>query len=364
MDIYITYLDFLTKIYIKLFNENFIFFFITAIILFILIKISKKTGLIDYPTLRSSHTKPTPVGGGLALVLVLLASNFNLAKDCPEFFWGGLLTATIGLKDDLKPMKVGPRLVTQMLAVGITIILLPITRPLLNMPIFLFKLILFFAGVWFINIYNFMDGIDGLAGGYANAASVGFLFCLQNTVMIEQWNIDIYQHIIYITLPFLIFNWQPAKIFMGDIGSTFLGFTFFCLGLRGLIFGYNIMYSFVIIMSFFWIDATITLIRRYIKGKKIFKAHKEHAFQKAASIFGHWRVTLFIITVTLFWLNPIAQLTMVHKNQAPLITLFGIFPVLLIILIFKPGLPIYESSRILLLLQSKFKLSSSNKSSV
>jgi Fuc2NAc and GlcNAc transferase len=187
-----------------------------------------------------------------------------------------------------------------------------------------------------------MDGIDGLAGGYANAASVGLLYSITNVLNIESWNIDIYKQIIYLTIPFLIFNWSPAKIFLGDIGSTFLGFTFFSLGARGLIHGNYLMYAFIIIMSFFWIDATITLVTRFLLGKKVFKAHKEHAFQKAAAKYGHWRVSCFIIVVTLFWLNPMARLTIQNGQYGPILTLLSILPVLVIILIFKPGRPVFK----------------------
>jgi Fuc2NAc and GlcNAc transferase len=217
------------------------------------------------------------------------------------------------------------------------VILLPIKAPIQGIPVFIIKPILFFAGVWFINVYNFMDGIDGLAGGYANAASIGFLFCIKDLIQVDAWNIDIYNQLIYVTLAFLIFNWSPAKIFMGDTGSTFLGFTFFSLGIRSLIYGNYIIYSFVIIMSFFWIDATVTLTRRFIRGARIFTAHKEHAFHKAAAIFGHWRVSCFIILTTLFYLNPMARLAVENVKNATLITIVTLIPIMFIIKIFNPG---------------------------
>jgi Fuc2NAc and GlcNAc transferase len=223
------------------------------------------------------------------------------------------------------------------------VVWLPLEYPIRFIPISIFKFIIFISGVWFINIYNFMDGIDGLAGGYANAAALGFLFCIKDTIIVEAWNIDIYSQLIYVTLPFLVFNWNPAKIFMGDTGSTFIGFTFFSLGARALIYGNSIMYSFVIIMSFFWIDATITVIRRFLRGKKIYKPHKEHGFHKATELFGHWKVTTFIILTTLVWLNPMAKFAVTHKDYAPLITVISVLPILMIILVFKPGLPIDNS---------------------
>jgi Fuc2NAc and GlcNAc transferase len=352
------YIKFLINIYTNIFINNFIYFYICVILLYILTKISKYLKLIDYPNSRSSHLNPTPSGGGIALVLIILAANIELAKSCPEFFWGGFVIALIGLIDDIKPLPVAPRLITQMLVVGYTVIMLTVKNPIMGIPMPFVKLVLFFAGVWFINIYNFMDGIDGLAGGYASAAAIGFLYCIKNTIIVEQWNIDIYYSLLFITIPFLIFNWHPAKIFMGDIGSTFIGFLFFCLGVRGLIYGNKIMYAFVIIMSFFWIDATITLARRYLRGRKIFAAHKEHAFHKAALIFGHWKVSAFMIIVTMFWLNPMAKLSVTYRDSATLIAIIAVIPILAIILIFKPGLPLEDQYSFVKFLKSNLKSNS------
>jgi Fuc2NAc and GlcNAc transferase len=338
----VDYLFYLINIYIIDFTKYFLYFFVSTVLLYILIKTSKYTGLIDIPNSRSSHKKPTPSGGGVALASVILLANLNAFNICPEFFIGGFIISIIGLIDDIKSLSVLFRLLTQFLVVILIIFFLPVYNPIKGIPIIIVKFILIFSGVWFINLYNFMDGIDGLAGGYANAASVGFLFCLANGLPVESWNIEIYKQLIYITIPFLIFNWSPAKIFLGDIGSTFLGFTFFSLGARGLIYGNYLMYAFIIIMSFFWIDATVTLVRRFFLKKKVFSAHKEHAFQKAAAKFGHWRVSCFIIMVTLFWLNPMANLTIKYAQYGPILTLFSILPILAIILSFKPGLPISD----------------------
>jgi Fuc2NAc and GlcNAc transferase len=142
---------------------------------------------------------------------------------------------------------------------------------------------------------------------------------------------------------------------MGDTGSTFIGFTFFCLGARALIYGNNIMYAFAIIMSFFWIDATITLVRRYFRGKKVLQPHKEHAFHKATRLFGHWKVSCFMILVTMFWLVPMAKLAVNDKEWDNTIALISVVPVLAIILVFKPGLPIDLQGPALRFLTRRFK---------
>jgi Fuc2NAc and GlcNAc transferase len=349
------YFEHLANIYVFSFYKNYVYFISCVIILFVLTKTAKYTGLLDVPNTRSSHKDPTPNGGGLALVIIILAANLDLVKVCPEFFFGCLLISTVGLIDDIKPLPVLPRLLAQVLSVGLAVILLPSTAPIIGIPIGIIKVILFFSGVWFINIYNFMDGIDGLAGGYANVAAVGFLFCLRTTVQVEPWSMEIYTQLVYITIPFLIFNWNPAKIFMGDTGSTFLGFLFFCLGIRGLQFGNYFIYSFIIIMSFFWIDASTTLGRRILRKQQIFKGHKEHAFHKAAAIFGHWKVSCFIICTTLFWLNPMARLAVIKPKLGVLVTIIAVLPVMAIVLSFKPGSPIDEYGRLVRLLINRLK---------
>ncbi|MDR2351797.1 MAG: glycosyl transferase, partial [Deltaproteobacteria bacterium] len=112
---------------------------------------------MDIPNNRSFHLVPTPVGGGIAIVLIILISNLKHFFDCPEFFIGAFLISSIGLLDDRKPLPVLPRIIGQFLVVGFMVILLPIKAPIQGIPVFIIKPILFFAGVWFINVYNFMD---------------------------------------------------------------------------------------------------------------------------------------------------------------------------------------------------------------
>ncbi|MDR1080535.1 MAG: glycosyltransferase family 4 protein [Deltaproteobacteria bacterium] len=327
------------KSYIVDFSANFGYFFACAVLLRVIMELNRTVGLMDVPNDRSSHIRPTPSGGGLAIALIVLVANWKVIDVCPEFLAGGLLLAAVGLADDIRKLPVLPRLVTQAVTIGSAILLLPTSAPIMGVPAWAIKAVLFPAGVWFVNVYNFMDGIDGLAGGYANAAALGFLLCIQAGLKVEGWNVDVYRQIFYITMAFLIFNWSPAKIFMGDTGSTFLGFVFFVLGARSLILGNYAIYSFVIIMSFFWIDATITLTRRFRAGAKIFRAHREHAFHKAAGLFGHWKVSAFIILVTLLWLNPMARLAVMHAHIAALVTLLAVLPVFAVIVLFNPGSP-------------------------
>ncbi|MDR1313780.1 MAG: glycosyltransferase family 4 protein [Deltaproteobacteria bacterium] len=348
------YIDFLFKRYVVDFSANFGYFLACAVLLRTIMEINRSVGLVDVPNSRSSHSQPTPSGGGAAIVLIVLAANWKVFFTSPEFLIGGLILAVVGLMDDIKKLPVLPRLLTQLAVTSAVVVLLPAKAPIMGVPIWAIKAVLIPAGVWFINVYNFMDGLDGLAVGYANAASLGFLYCIEGGLLVESWNEDVYRQLFYITMAFLIFNWSPAKIFMGDIGSTFLGFVFFALGARSLLHGNYAIYSFVIIMSFFWIDATITLTRRFKAGARIFKAHREHAFHKASALFGHWRVSAFIIMVTIAWLNPMAKLAVKRVDLAPVVTLLAVIPILVVIVLFNPGSP--KDGLAIRIVSKKFKL--------
>ncbi|MBT8348327.1 MAG: glycosyl transferase, partial [Sulfurovum sp.] len=154
------------------------------------------------------------------------------------------------------------------------------------------NVIAFLAIVWLTNLYNFLDGIDGYAGTEAVMVGLGlFLFFHYPLGLV----------IVAASLGFLLFNWHQASIFMGDIGSTTLGFIFAVFVFFDTSHG-NI-YVWLILLSLFWFDATLTLIRRYRNGEKITQAHKKHAYQRLTqSGWGHDKVVLFSIGFNLIFL--------------------------------------------------------------
>jgi Fuc2NAc and GlcNAc transferase len=159
--------------------------------------------------------------------------------------------------------------------------------------------------VWMLNLYNFMDGIDGIAGVEALTVGAGSTaVCWMAGVALSS----------EATLPallaaaaagFLVWNYPPAKIFMGDAGSGFLGFMLGALSLQAAVARPALMWSWLVLLGVFIVDATVTLIRRLLRGEKVYEAHRSHAYQHASREFGaHRPITLAVAAINVFWLLP------------------------------------------------------------
>ncbi len=284
-----------------------------------------RLGLLDIPNERSSHTVPTPRGGGLAIVIVALIGLPALALYRGVFSAGIVLTyliagaiiAAVGWIDDRRSLSARLRLTPQIAVAVITIIgmgFVADVRPPLVPPVLtggiagivhwgwlgLPLTLLWIVGL--INAYNFMDGIDGLAAGQA---VIGGVFW-----MIVGWQIGaelplwLGLLIASASFGFLLHNWPPARIFMGDVASGFLGFSFAVLPLlaaqtgkeegRALIAGA----SFVGVFIF---DAGLTFLRRLLRGENVLEAHRSHLYQRLVKKgYSHRAVTtLYLILATL-----------------------------------------------------------------
>lgn len=243
-------------------------------------------GMYDQVTARSSHKDPTPRGGGYSFVVVismfsLIWLNIGEPSVNIEFlntlFLAGIFIAYLGWIDDNHNVNPFLRLSCHIAAAAVCVFTLP-TLLAETMPFWAEKTLLIMAWVWFLNLYNFMDGIDGIA-----AVQAGFLALALSLISPEIKPIALV--ILASMVGFLRFNWHPARVFMGDVGSTYLGFI-----LAGL-FIYNLQFNFVselwaglILTSVFVCDATYTLIKRLLKGKKPWQAHKEHFYQRAVLV--------------------------------------------------------------------------------
>lgn len=244
---------------------------------------------MDNPNERSMHTNSTVRGGGLIFVgLFLVALLFqtyltdNYHIEIFTLFVGALLIAGIGFIDDMYNLSAKTRFVIQcFVAVLISILVTPNT---LNLGFMVLKqqyiqmFILFFSALWSINHFNFMDGIDGLC-----ASQAIFLFA-SYSILFGFHDASIYQAICLMLmaslLGFLMFNFPPAKLFMGDVGSATLGFLTFYLAIIGQK-QYQIPFYYLFILNgLFLFDSTITLLRRIFEGEKWFSPHKKHAYQR------------------------------------------------------------------------------------
>ncbi|MFP4622491.1 MAG: hypothetical protein ACLFM7_14370, partial [Bacteroidales bacterium] len=159
--------------------------------------------------------------------------------------------------------------------------------------------ILSFVGIiWAINLFNFLDGIDGFIGMETAFIALAAFALFGNELLLI---------LAAAILGFLILNWHPAKIFMGDVGSTFLGFLFavFCIHYNNL--GESSVFTWLILSGLFWFDATYTLYRRWRNGENLSVAHKKHAYQRMVqSGFSHQKTTLYALLVNLLLFAPLA----------------------------------------------------------
>lgn len=273
--------------------------------------------MIDIPNMRSSHSVPTPRGGGLAIVSsFLITLPFLWVEDliADDIFFAlsgaGLVTAILGFFDDHGHIAARWRLLGHFSAAGWVLYWLggvP-TIKLFGADVDLEWLGYVFTAlylVWMLNLYNFMDGIDGLASVEALCVCLGS--CL------IYWFVDA-KELIWLplllstaVLGFLFWNFPPAKIFMGDVGSGFLGVTLGVLSLQAAWHSEYLLWVWLILLGVFIVDATVTLIQRLKKGCKVYEAHRSHAYQFASRRMGsHMAVTLSVLVINIFWLLPIA----------------------------------------------------------
>ncbi len=260
-------------------------------------------GMMNKVTDRSSHKKETPRGGGLAIVIITLlmwAVLIGLLFPVEKMFWltlmaGSILVAWIGWRDDKKSQPAKVRLTVHLVAVALGLAFMPQMFEIL--PFWADRLLMFLAWGWFINLFNFMDGIDGLAATEAAFLGTAIGFFVPGA---ELFGLAVAGA----SLGFLAVNWSPAKIFMGDVGSTFLGYVLGGL----LIYGaaadpepFQRFYPLFILPLVFTGDATYTLIKRLLKGQKPWHAHREHFYQRAATLgLGHDQVVRGTIFLNIF----------------------------------------------------------------
>jgi Fuc2NAc and GlcNAc transferase len=266
--------------------------------------------ILDMPNTRSSHAIPTPRGGGVAIVLLVmggmvlaLAMGALDLRIAAALLGGGGMVALVGWLDDRGGVPVALRALTHFVAAGWAVYWL---GGLPSLTVGAGRAGLGPAGavlavlgiVWATNLYNFMDGIDGIAGAQALCAGAfgGLLLALGGGVGMAA--------VAFLAAAasagFLVWNWAPAKIFMGDVGSGFLGFTFGALAVASENRGRVPLLLWVLLLGVFVVDATLTLVRRTLAGEVPYAAHRDHAYQRAVrSGMSHGRVSLWVVTLNL-----------------------------------------------------------------
>jgi len=302
---------------------------------------SLRRELLDVPNKRSSHTRPTPRGGGLIIVLVcLIVYSFYTLLATGTFAWayvvGAVLVAGISWLDDLYTVSFIWRFCIHAAAALLVIfsigyfqeIYIPLARETRASEIVGITLT-FFGIVWLTNAYNFMDGIDGVAGMQALTAGIGWLVVGK---LLGVDSVGFYGGVIAFTsIGFLIHNWQPAKIFMGDVGSAFLGYTFAVLPLLasreivGTTENRRLLPIIAVVLNWLFIFDTIyTFAKRLLNRERVWEAHRTHIYQKFnIAGFSHQMVTILYgaissitIITTILWIK--------HKDYWEVILLLSI----------------------------------------
>lgn len=262
--------------------------------------------IIAIPNERSSHTIPTPSGGGLAFVGLFLVLMWWLPveRDTLMALAGGSIVALVGWIDDRVSLSASIRALVHVIAASWALIWLG-GLPALNLGFTEISLGIFgwpigvIGIVWLINLYNFMDGIDGLAAGQAVVVLMagGMMFRAAGLGGLGElsWMLAA------LVLGFLLWNWAPAKIFMGDVASGFLGYTFAVLALASEQYEGPPIILWALMLGVFVVDTTATLLRRIRQGEKWHAAHRSHAYQLATQMgFSHAQVTSAILVISIF----------------------------------------------------------------
>jgi Fuc2NAc and GlcNAc transferase len=286
-----------------------------------------RASILDIPNARSSHVHPTPRGGGIAIVVVSLAAMVALALfRCLDtgLFWalaGGAAVAVVGHLDDRGRIGIVGRLLVHIAAATwATWWLGGMTELHWNgtvIPIGVWGPALAILGiVWSLNLFNFMDGIDGIAASEAvfmagAGAVLASVAGLTLAVSAAGWLIAA------TSLGFLLWNWPPARIFMGDVGSGFLGFVLAVLALGGTRENAIMLPVWLILGGVFIVDATLTLFRRLVRRERFYEAHRSHAYQWLARRWNsHLQVTIACIALNFIWLAPWAWMCIRIPDRA------------------------------------------------
>jgi len=302
-------------------------------------------GLISHPNQRSSHEVATPHGGGFGITFsFLIAASLLFATGKLEETWWQVLVACgipiagIGLWGDLYPAPAKWRLLIHFVAVGAAVTLLGGLPPLAvgqgSVDLgWVGSIGVVVALVWWLNLYNFMDGIDGIASMEAICILLGGMIVLYwgslyslnpypGKTFLISW-------ILIASLTgFLILNWSPARVFMGDIGSIFLGYILGMLTFISIVEKELPPWVWLILGGVFWVDATVTLLHRIKKSETLYEAHRSHSYQlfalkvagsmknrkglsaASARSHAHRSVCWGVAAINLFWLVPMACLSL------------------------------------------------------
>ena len=322
-------------------------FFLTVLLTVVIEKVAARLSLIDYPVARSAHLSPKPSGGGIVIIgTFLICTNFY-------YFYGYILDhtfyallgtipiAAVGLFDDLSRASLRLRLLIQFLAVFWVIFWFE-GVPSIDFSLFEItnRWVLMFLGVvsvvWLLNLYNFMDGIDAIA-----ATEVLFVNVMSSIFAIHSGDMALAllsASLFAATAGFLVWNWPPAKLFMGDVGSSSIGFILGVLALASIHSGTLTVWTWLILLGVFVADSGVTLIVRFVNKEKWHEGHSCHAYQNVARRWeSHEKVVIWILLVNLIWISPLSWISFLYPKIGFYICFFALTPLVYICIKYKAG---------------------------
>jgi Fuc2NAc and GlcNAc transferase len=304
--------------------------------------------LIDRPNERSSHSAPTPRGGGMALVMAFLvgllaAGNCASITGTQALLFSGIGVAMVGFVDDHGHVRARWRLLAHFFFAAWILTSIGVPRfewmgAVVDLGVMGVVLAAFYL-VWMLNLYNFMDGIDGIAGVEALTVGAGgtALYLLAGLPMGGDAGLPAL--LAAATLGFLLWNFPPARIFMGDAGSGFLGLMLGTFSLQAAMVRPVLFWCWLVLLGVFIVDATVTLLRRMLRGERVYEAHRSHAYQHASREFGaHRPVTLAVAALNIFWLLPWAMAIASGRVDGVVGLVVAYIPLLALALRFRAGL--------------------------
>ncbi|WP_119460598.1 MraY family glycosyltransferase [Rhodospirillaceae bacterium SYSU D60014] len=271
----------------------------------LVLRLLRRHAILDHPNHRSNHAVPTPRGGGLAVIGILLpawtiiALGTDASPALAAVLVGALLLAAVSWIDDLRRLGPAVRFAAQLVAVILGLAMMGGAEPVFQgyLPLWLDHLAAALLWLWFVNLFNFMDGIDGMAG--TEAACIGGGVAL--IALITSWPgaaAPLGLTLAAAAIGFLLWNWPPAKLFLGDVGSVPLGYL---LGWLLLEVSASGAWAVALILPAYYLtDATWTLLRRLSRGERIFEPHAQHFYQQAVrNGLGHAQVMRAVLIANL-----------------------------------------------------------------
>lgn len=298
--------------------------------------IARERQILAMPNERSLHTLPTPSGGGIALLLaftlglVLSAWAYGIwSRPLITLSVAALVLAALGFIDDLRGLSVRLRLLAySLVCILVSIVIL---QPVLHGDVLRgLTLVILAAGamLWSLNLYNFMDGIDGIAAMQTVLACCGAAWLSWASVQDETY-------LMFCLLlgaahgGFLIWNFPPARLFMGDSGSVPTGFLLAGLIIVGMIQGQLNPLCWLVLLAIFITDASWTLLWRVITGQRFTQPHRLHAYQRLSQHWdSHLKVDLLLLGINVFWLFPLAMAIQTWPDYALFMVILAYLPLL------------------------------------